>query len=55
MRSLDDIRAPYQRNFTGPAQVWVEFYDVVEYVGQDTVVFASRERGEFTTDVPSPK
>lgn len=48
MRGLDDIRALYQRIFDGPAQVWVEFYDVVEYVGQDTVVFAGRERGEFT-------
>lgn len=50
MRGLDDIRALYQRIFAGPAQVWVEFYDVVEYVGQDTVVFAGRERGEFMRD-----
>ncbi|MDY0329202.1 MAG: nuclear transport factor 2 family protein [Thiomonas sp.] len=50
MRGLDDIRALYQRIFSGPAQVWVEFHDVVEYVGQDTVVFAGRERGEFARD-----
>lgn len=50
MRGLDDIRALYQRIFSGPAQVWVEFHDVVEYVGHDTVVFAGRERGEFTRD-----
>lgn len=50
MRGLDDIRSLYQRIFSGPARVWVEFYDIVEYVGQDTVVFAGRERGEFTRD-----
>lgn len=48
VRGLEDIRALYQRIFGGAAQVWVEFYDAVEYVGQDTVVFAGRERGEFT-------
>ena len=50
MRGLDDIGTLYERIFGGPAQVWVEFYDIVEYVGQDTVVFAGRERGEFTHD-----
>lgn len=50
MRGLDDIRALYRRIFGGPAWVWVEFYDVVEYAGRDTVVFAGRERGEFTRD-----
>jgi hypothetical protein len=50
MRGLDDIRVLYQRIFDGPAQVWVEFHDIVEYVGQDTVVFTGRERGEFTRD-----
>jgi hypothetical protein len=30
--------------------VWVELWDIVEYVGHDTVVFAGRERGEFTQD-----
>lgn len=50
MRGLDNIRALYQRIFTGPSQVWVELSDIVEYVGQDTVVFAGRERGEFTQD-----
>ena len=50
MRGLDDIRALYQRIFTGPAQVWVEFYDIIEFVGHDMVVFAGRERGEFTRD-----
>lgn len=50
MRGLEDIRALYRRIFGGPARVWVEFYDIVEYAGQDTVVFAGRERGEFTRD-----
>jgi ketosteroid isomerase-like protein len=50
MRGLDDIRTLYQRIFSGPARVWVEFYDVVEYAGHDTVVFAGRERGKFTRD-----
>lgn len=50
MRGIDDIRALYQRIFSGPARVWVEFHDVVEYAGKDTVLFAGRERGEFTRD-----
>lgn len=50
MRGLEDIRALYRGIFGGPARVWVEFYDIVEYAGQDTVVFAGRERGEFTRD-----
>ncbi|KDA52908.1 hypothetical protein EG19_08710 [Thermoanaerobaculum aquaticum] len=49
-RGIDDICALYQRIFDGPARVWVEFYDVVEYAGQDMVVFAGRERGELTQD-----
>lgn len=32
----------------GPAQVWVEFHDIVVYPGgDDCMVFAGRERGEF--------
>ena len=30
--------------------MWVEFHDVVEYVDGTSVVFAGRERGEFTRD-----
>ncbi|HBB40200.1 MAG: DUF4440 domain-containing protein [Nitrospirae bacterium CG18_big_fil_WC_8_21_14_2_50_70_55] len=48
VRGIAEIRALYQRIFDGPARVWVEFYDVVEYVGEESVVFAGRERGEFT-------
>ena len=50
MRGIEEIRALYQRVFTGPVQVWVEFYAITEYVGQDTAIFAGRERGEFTRD-----
>lgn len=50
VRGIDEIRTLYQRIFTGPAQVWVEFYAIAEYVGQDTAIFAGRERGEFTRD-----
>jgi len=50
LRGIDDIGALYQRIFDGPARVWVELYDIVEYAGADTVVFAGRERGEFTRD-----
>ena len=48
MRGLGSIRALYKRIFEGPARVWVEFYDIVEYASSDSVVFAGRERGEFT-------
>ncbi|MBI1758646.1 MAG: nuclear transport factor 2 family protein [Actinobacteria bacterium] len=38
----------YDGIFTGPARVWVEFYDIVAYgLGPTGVVFAGRERGEF--------
>jgi uncharacterized protein (DUF1330 family)/ketosteroid isomerase-like protein len=50
IRGLPDIRALYARIFDGPAQVWVELYDIVEYASTDTVVFAGRERGEFLRD-----
>ena len=38
----------YQRIFSGPARVWVEFNDIVEFQAHDMVVFAGREQGEFT-------
>ena len=50
MRGIEEIRTLYQRIFTGPAQVWVEFYAIAEYVGLNTAIFAGRERGEFTRD-----
>jgi hypothetical protein len=50
LRGIEDIRALYQGIFQGPAQVWVELHDIIEYVGTNTVVFAGRELGEFTRD-----
>lgn len=50
VRSLEEIRAIYGRIFGGPARVWVEFHDVVEYADATSVVFAGRERGEFARD-----
>jgi hypothetical protein len=49
-RGLADIIAIYMRIFAGPARVWVEFHDNVEFASADTVVFAGRERGEFLRD-----
>ena len=50
VRGLEEIRAIYGRIFGGPARVWVEFHDVVEYVDATSVVFAGRERGEFARE-----
>lgn len=50
LRGADDVRSLYERIFTGPAKVWVEFSDIVEYRGGDTIAFAGRERGEFVAD-----
>lgn len=50
VRGLDEVRAIYQRIFEGPADVWVELYDLVEYLGPTSAVFAGRERGEFAHD-----
>ncbi len=50
LRGLDRISELYGRVFTGPARAWVELYDIAEYRLGDAVVFAGRERGEFTTD-----
>lgn len=50
VRGLTGIRALYARVFDGPARVWVELHDIVEYAGHDTVIFAGRERGEFSRD-----
>jgi limonene-1,2-epoxide hydrolase len=47
LRGHADIRGLYRRIFEGPVRVWVEFHDIAEYAGAQTVVFAGRERGEF--------
>lgn len=44
-----EITALYDRIFNGPAEVWVEFHDIVEYpLGADAVAYAGRERGQFS-------
>lgn len=50
LQGHEAIRALYRRIFEGPAQVWVELFDIVEYQGGETVVFAGREQGEFSLD-----
>lgn len=55
LEGIEPITALYDGIFNGPADVWVEFYDIVAYPLGDTVVFAGRERGEFTKhDVAVP-
>lgn len=48
LRGYETIATLYQRIFTGPATVWVELGDIVEFQTEDMVVFAGRERGEFS-------
>lgn len=48
MRGHRPIRDLYERIFSGPAEVWVEFYDFVTYLSENMAIFAGRERGEFT-------
>jgi len=48
LRGYKPIAELYQRIFTGPASVWVELADIVEFQTPDMVVFAGRETGEFT-------
>lgn len=51
VEGIDAISDVYDRIFNGPANVWVEFYDIVEYaLGDAGVVFAGRERGDFEKD-----
>ena len=46
---IDAITALYDGIYNGPADVWVEFSDIVAYLlGDDAVVFSGREKGEFT-------
>ncbi len=47
LRGHQSIYALYERIFTGPTSVWVEFSDIVEFQTDDMVVFAGRENGEF--------
>ncbi len=47
LEGIEAITKLYDGIFNGPANVWVEFYDIVAYEFDDAVVFAGRERGEF--------
>ena len=48
LRGYEAIAALYQRVFTGPAAVWVELGDIVEFQTDAMIVFAGREIGEFS-------
>ena len=50
IRGAHDIRDLYESIFEGPARVWVQLHDIIEYASPETVVFAGRETGEFTRD-----
>jgi ketosteroid isomerase-like protein len=46
-RGWADIRALYERVFSGPAVVYVAFHDYTLHVGQDLFYAVGRERGHF--------
>lgn len=48
-RGWPSIREGYERLFGGPADVRVEFFDIVRHGGDDWRMFAGRERGECAT------
>lgn len=50
LRGYEPIAALYGRVFNGPASVWVEFGDIVEFQTGNMIVFAGRETGEFTVN-----
>ncbi|MEW8276315.1 MAG: nuclear transport factor 2 family protein [Candidatus Thiodiazotropha taylori] len=50
LRGYDNISTLYRGIFEGPARVWVEFSDIVEFDTDEIVIFAGRETGEFTWD-----
>ncbi len=48
LRGYEPISELYRGIFNGSAQVWVELHDIVEFRSEGMVVFAGREKGEFT-------
>jgi hypothetical protein len=48
LRGYEPIAALYEQVFNGPASVWVELSDIVEFQTGNMIVFARRESGEFT-------
>jgi hypothetical protein len=48
MRGITPIVELYNSIFNSPANVWVDFTDIVCYQSDDMVTFAGREIGEFS-------
>lgn len=48
LRGYQPISELYRGIFNGNARVWVELHDIVEFQSEGMVVFAGREKGEFT-------
>jgi ketosteroid isomerase-like protein len=46
-RGWDEIKAVYERIFSGPARVYVEFYDYTIHEAGETFYAVGRERGEL--------
>lgn len=46
-RGWDEIRPLYEKLFSGPARVYVEFYDYSLHIGTDLFYAVGRERGWF--------
>lgn len=50
MRGWDEIRAVYERIFTGPGRVTVEFFDYTLHEADEVFYTVGRERGELRND-----
>lgn len=48
LRGYEPISELYRSIFNGSARVWVELHDIVEFQSDTMVVFAGREKGEFS-------
>jgi ketosteroid isomerase-like protein len=49
-RGWNEIRAVYERVFSGSAQFWFEFHDYSYHEAGEIFYVAGRERGEYRTD-----
>lgn len=49
-RGWAEIRPLYERVFSGPATVYVEFYDYTLHLGQEMFYAVGRERGYYRLD-----
>lgn len=50
LRGDESVTALYKRVFSSPASVWVELSDIIEFQAENMVIFAGREKGEFTVN-----